>query len=64
MTTSYLIGLDPDEIAATRENLESAVELQDGPAGKRVPLTLCTEIEKILHYFELAVRAANRPTTN
>lgn len=64
MATSYLIGLDADEIAATRENLESAAVLQSGPAGKRVPLSLCTEIEKMLYYFELAVRSANKPTTN
>lgn len=61
MSISYLVGLDADEIAATRENLQSSAMLVDGgPPGRRVPQSLCTEIEKSLHYFELAVRAANR----
>lgn len=56
MTAEFLSGLDPDEIFATRDNLEAAVRENYGPASRRLPESLCVEIEKLLYLLELAVR--------
>jgi hypothetical protein len=56
MTAKFLIGLDPDEIFATRENLEAAIRVPDGPASRRIPESLCVEIEQLLYLLELAAR--------
>ncbi len=56
MTAEFLSGLDPDEIFATRENLEAAIRVIGGPASRRLPESLCVEIEQLLYLLELAVR--------
>lgn len=56
MTPELLSGLDPDEIFATRENLEAAIRVGDGPASRRIPEGLCIEIEQLLYLLELAAR--------
>jgi hypothetical protein len=56
MTADFLSGLDPDEILATRENLEAAVRISDGPEARRIPESLCFEIEQLLYLLELAAR--------
>lgn len=56
MTAEFLSGLDPDEILATRENLESASRIEIGPEARRIPESLCTEIAQLLYLLELAVR--------
>lgn len=56
MTAEFLSGLDPDEIFATRENLEAAMRVNEGPVSRRIPESLCIEIDKLLYLLELAVR--------
>ncbi|MEE4317750.1 MAG: hypothetical protein V2I74_12300 [Erythrobacter sp.] len=56
MTSEFVSVLDPDEILATRENLEAAIKVSDGPASRRIPESLCVEIEQLLHLIELAAR--------
>ena len=56
MTAEFLSGLDPDEILATRENLEAALRITEGPKARRVPESLCDEVSQLLYLLELAVR--------
>jgi hypothetical protein len=56
MTDEFLSGLDADEIFATRENLEAAIRISEGPAARRIPESLCIEIDQLLYLLELAVR--------
>ncbi len=56
MIPEFLSGLDPDEILATRENLEAARRVHDGPVARRLPESLCEEIDRLLYLVELAVR--------
>jgi hypothetical protein len=56
MTAEFLSGLDPDEILATRENLEAALRISGGPEARRVPESLCSEIAQLLYLLELAAR--------
>lgn len=56
MTTAFLSGLDPDEIVEIRENLDAAIRENLGPASRRLPESLCVEIEQLLYQLELAVR--------
>ena len=54
-----IVQLDPDEVLALRENLEAAISLYDGPHARRVPETLCAEIDQLLRLVELDLRTAN-----
>ena len=56
MSEEILVGLDPDEIFAVRDNLEAAQRLFDGPPSRRIPESMCTEISQLLYLLELAVR--------
>lgn len=56
MTAEFLSGLDPDEILATRENLEATIRITVGPTSRRVPESLCDEVSQLLYLLELAVR--------
>lgn len=54
-------SLKADEILAARENLQDALVLQKkGPPGRRVPESLCVEIDKLLHTLELSIRYRER----
>ena len=57
--SSAIAQLDPDEVLALRENLEAAIFLYDGPRARRVPETLCAEIDQLLRLIELDLRVAN-----
>lgn len=51
-----LAGLDADVLLAVRENMEAAPRLADGPSARRIPETMCLEIEQVLRLRELTVR--------
>ncbi|MEM6827699.1 MAG: hypothetical protein AAF553_07125 [Pseudomonadota bacterium] len=50
--------LAADEVQAVVENLEDCVRLTDGIAGRRVPETLCLEIESLLKLLSREFREA------
>ena len=56
MSQEILSGLDADEILAVRENLEAALRIAGGPPARRIPETMCKEIQQLLYLLELAVR--------
>lgn len=56
MDGEFLSGLDATEITAVRENLEAAIRISEGPAARRIPETMCAEIDQLLYLLELAVR--------
>lgn len=51
-------ALAADEVLAAVENLEDCLRLTDGPPGRRVPETLCLEIERLLTLFSKELRDA------
>ena len=53
---SAIVQLDADEILALRENLEASIALYDGPPGRRVPESLCAELDQLLHLVEMDLR--------
>lgn len=53
---SVLSQLDADELLAMRENLQAAAQLDYGPPGRRVPVSLCIEMEKVLQLMALETR--------
>lgn len=55
-----LLQLDPDEVLAVRENLEASIYIDGGPPSRRVPETLCVEIEKLIKLMELEIRKQAR----
>ncbi|MEM9085963.1 MAG: hypothetical protein AAGB23_08575 [Pseudomonadota bacterium] len=50
--------LAADEVLAVVENLEDCARLAGGIAGRRVPETLCLEIERLLGLFSEELRKA------
>jgi hypothetical protein len=56
MDRDFLSGLDANEILAVRENLESATRLDGGPCARRIPESMCVEIDQLLYLLELGVR--------
>lgn len=54
---SNLGALEPDELLAIRENLESCRRSTAGPASRVVPESLCVELEQCLKLLEAEVRA-------
>lgn len=57
-------GLDADEILAVRENLQAAARLADGPPARRVPESMCDEIDQLLQILELLTRKQNEIGTS
>ena len=53
---SALSQLDPNEVLAVRENLESAKVHMPGPPARVVPEGLCDETVKLLTLLELEIR--------
>lgn len=56
MPINTLLQLDADELLAMRENLESCLPIESGPKARRVPETLCEEIQTLLLVVEGSLR--------
>ncbi|MGB3470865.1 MAG: hypothetical protein WBA51_08595 [Erythrobacter sp.] len=54
-----VLQLDADEVLALRENLQAAITYYDGPPARKVPETLCAEIDQLLRLIELDIRSSH-----
>ena len=52
---SILAQLDHAELLAMRENIQAAARIEGGPPARRMPESLCAEIETLIELLEQLV---------